>query len=483
MTDVQQKPTLTPPSSPRTDRRALPWLVLAAAVVILNETTMVTALPRLMADFAVSPRTGQWLTTAFLLTMAVVIPTTGWFLQRVTTRRAFASAMCVFCAGSAACAVAPTFGLLVAGRVVQAAGTAVMMPLLMTTLMTVVPAHERGRVMGRVTLAMSVAPTLGPALSGAVLGLGSWRWTFALMVLVAGCVTTAALRRLCDVGQLRPTRIDVASVLLAALGFGPLVCGLSRLGSSQGPPPAALLLLGATSLAAFGHRQTRLQRVGVPLLDLRTLTHPGYRLGVILLATAFLTLIGSSILLPLYSQGVLGLTALQSGLLVTPGGLAMGLLGPRVGRLADTVGARRLVVPGSLLVLSALALLTRLGSTTPPWCLLAVHVLLMIGFAGIFTPVFSLTLGSLPPALYPHGSSLLATLQQVGAAIGTALVVSVLTWRSATLGTQGLSAAETRVGGLQAAFAVCALLAAVLAGLAQALPKRPARTDPEQDPS
>ena len=157
------------------DYGVLRWLVLATFIVILNETVMINAIPRLMAEFDVTTRSAQWLTSGFMLTMAVVIPITGWFLQRVTTRQAFGTAMAVFCTGTLVCGIAPIFSVLLLGRIIQAGGTAIMMPLLMTTLMTIVREQDRGRIMGNVTLAISVAPALGPAVSGTILALGSWR--------------------------------------------------------------------------------------------------------------------------------------------------------------------------------------------------------------------------------------------------------------------------------------------------------------------
>ena len=202
----EQSPTPTTERPVESPYAVLRWLVLATFVVILNETIMVNAIPRLMVELDVSARSAQWLSTAFMLTMAVVIPVTGWFLQRVTTRQAFRTAMGVFLVGTLVSALAPTFGVLVAGRIVQAAGTAVMLPLLMTTLMTIVPAHDRGRVMGNVTLAISVAPALGPAVSGVVLQFASWRWLFGLVLPVAALITWFSLRRLTDVGETRPAR-------------------------------------------------------------------------------------------------------------------------------------------------------------------------------------------------------------------------------------------------------------------------------------
>ncbi len=226
-----------------TDYGVLRWLVLATFIVILNETIMVNAMPRLMGEFEVSARAAQWLSTSFMLTLAVVIPVTGWFLQRVTTRTAFATAMVVFCAGTLLAALAPVFPVLLAARVVQASGTAVMMPLLMTTMMTVVPEHDRGRVMGNVMLAMSVAPALGPAVSGVVLQWLSWRWMFGLVLPVAVVISVVGLRRLTNHGVQQTGSVDWFSVVASAVGFGGFVYGLSQLGAGSSAVVSPYLLL------------------------------------------------------------------------------------------------------------------------------------------------------------------------------------------------------------------------------------------------
>ena len=452
----------------------LRWLVLATFVVILNETIMVNAIPRLMVELDVTARSAQWLSTAFMLTMAVVIPVTGWFLQRVTTRQAFSTAMGVFLTGTLLSALAPVFSLLVVGRVVQAAGTAIMLPLLMTTLMTIVPEHDRGRVMGNVTLAISVAPALGPAVSGVILQVASWRWLFGVVLPVAAAITWFALRRLVDVGETRPARLDWPSVPLVALGFGTLVYGLTRIGAEGGSavPAPAVVGAGLAVVAVFLLRQRVLQRREMPLLDLRVLGHRTYAVGIAVQSVSFLAMMGAMILLPLYLQDLRGLSPLQTGLLVAPGGLAMGLLGPRVGRAFDRVGARPLVVPGAVGVVVGLALLSRVGETTPYPAVLGAHILLMVSLAGLFTPVFTLSLGALPMHLYSHGSSLLGTTQQVAAAIGTAVAVTVLSWRSHALLDGGAAPSAAYVGGVQWAFGAAALIALGVVALALVLPSR-----------
>src|SRR4051794_29300857 len=243
------------------DYGVLRWLVGATFVVILNETIMINAIPRLMVDFEVDANAAQWLSTAFMLTMAVVIPITGWFLQRVTTRFAFGLAMATFCTGTLLAALAWAFPVLLVARVIQASGTAVMMPLLMTTLMAVVPVHDRGRVMGNVTLAMSVAPALGPAVSGVILQSLSWRWIFLAVLPIAAGIGLLGLRRLVNVGEPVAGSVDWASVVIAAIGFGSFVYGLSEVGVRGDHTVAyAALVVGTLGIAGFVWRQIVLQR-------------------------------------------------------------------------------------------------------------------------------------------------------------------------------------------------------------------------------
>ncbi len=427
-------------------------LVAATFVVILNETIMINAIPRLMADFDVTARTAQWLSSVFMLTMAAVIPVTGWFLQRVSTRSAYTLAMVTFGAGTLLAGLAPSFEVLLVGRAVQAAGTAVMMPLLMTTLMMVVPQEDRGRVMGNVTLAISVAPALGPAISGVILQLGSWRLIFAIVLPVAALETVLGLRQLENVGETKAGPVSWVSVALAGFGFATLVYGLSEIGARNGAQLGTIIGIGAVLVVAFIVYQLRLQSSGSPLLDLRTLNHRTFTITLVLMSAAFMAFLGSMILLPLYLQDLRGLSAMQTGLLVAPGGLAMGLLGPRVGRLFDKYGSRPLVIPGAIVMVATLGILSRIEADTPYALILALHVILMVSLSAIFTPVFTVGLSDLTPELYSHGSSILGTLQQVAGAVGTAILVVILENRVSTLTESGVDAGAAFVDGLQWAF-------------------------------
>jgi DHA2 family lincomycin resistance protein-like MFS transporter len=457
------------------------WLVGGTFIVILNETIMMNAIPRLMTEFDVTARAAQWLSTSFMLTMAVIIPVTGWFLQRVTTKQAYAVAMATFCTGTTIAALAPVFSVLLIGRIVQASGTAVMMPLLMTTLMSVVPEWDRGRIMGRVVMAISVAPALGPAVSGVILQFASWRWMFGLVLPLALLIAFVGLRRIENVGEPTAGSIDAASVVLSAFGFGTSVYGLSLVGaeplrlSVAGQTVAVgaswLIGFGVAFVALFVWRQLRLQRVNRPLLDLRTLTHGTFTIGTILMVVAFMGFMGSMILLPIYLQELRGLTSLQTGLLMMPGGLAMGLSGPRIGRLFDRFGSRPIVVPGSIAVVGSLTTLSQVGAHTPIPVILAAYVIFMGGLAALFTPVFTLSLNAVPEHLYSHASSLLGSTQQVAGAIGTAISVTVLSWHTTALARGGATTSEAAFGGMQWAFGASAILSIGILVLAWLLPK------------
>jgi DHA2 family lincomycin resistance protein-like MFS transporter len=444
------------------NRLVISLLLVSAFVVILNETIMGVALPRLMEDLGITASAGQWLTTAFMLTMAVVIPITGFLLQRFHTRPVFLTAMSLFSAGTLLAAVSPGFELLLVGRVVQATGTAIMMPLLMTTVMTLVPPASRGKTMGNISVVISVAPAIGPTISGIILSVLDWRWMFILVLPIAVAALLLGMARIQNVTTPRRTHFDVLSVILSAFGFGGLVYGLSNLGAAaEGSGPLAGLIplgVGVVALAVFALRQRALQRRDSALLDLRTFASRTFTFSILMLTISMMALFGTLILLPIYMQSVLGLDPLSTGLLLLPGGLVMGLLAPFVGRAYDRFGPTGLLVAGSSIVSVAFWFMTMLDERSSFWALLAAHVGLSLGLALLFTPLFTSGLASLRPALYSHGSAVVGTVQQVAAAAGTALFVTVMSAQAATLSAGGSSEISATAGGIHLAFVIGAII-------------------------
>ncbi|CAN7645148.1 DHA2 family efflux MFS transporter permease subunit [Rhizobium sp. LjRoot254] len=452
-------------------------LLVSAFVVILNETIMGVALPHLMADLKISASMAQWLTTAFMLTMAVVIPVTGYLLQRLDTRPVFILAMTLFSAGTLISALSPGFAMLVVGRIVQASGTAIMMPLLMTTIMHLVPPQSRGKTMGNISIVISVAPAIGPTIAGLILSALDWRWLFLLVLPIALAALALGAWKIKNVTEPMKAPIDLLSIPLSAIGFGSFVYGLSGLGDAAIHPPVVSpwlpLGLGAAVIAVFILRQLHLQKQDRALLDMRTLTIPAFTIPAVMMAILMMSMFGVFILLPIYLQNVLGLTTLQTGLLLLPGGLIMGLCAPSVGSLFDRYGPMPLVVPGAILFSALMWGLTFIQQDTSFWLLLVAHIVLSIGLALMFTPLFTASLGALPPNLYSHGSAMIGTTQQVAGAAGTALFVAIMTMSGSSAELAGSGALAATTAGIRAAF-LCGAIISIAAVATAFFIKKPA---------
>ncbi|MGC0364587.1 DHA2 family lincomycin resistance protein-like MFS transporter [Rhodococcus sp. 27YEA15] len=451
-------------------------LVVAAFVMILNETVMSVALPRLMTDLDITATTAQWLTTGFLLTMAVVIPITGYLFQRFTLRQVFTASMTLFSAGTLLAASAPGFELLLVGRVIQACGTAIMIPLLMTTVLSLVPTHKRGRMMGVISIVIAVAPAVGPTLSGVILNALDWRWMFWIVLPIALVTFAIGAGLVKNVTAIKRVPLDVLSVILSALAFGGIVYGLSSIGHSSedsSVPVWVPLVVGGAALVLFVTRQVSRQAQGRALLDLRPFTTPTFSVGLGLQAISMMAMFGAIILLPIYLQNVRGLDTLTTGLMLLPGGLAMGVMSPIVGWAFDRIGPRPLVIPGTVVVSAALWLMTLLDGDFPLPMVVGIHALLMVGLALVMTPLMTSSLGSLPKDLYSHGSAIFSTVQQLAGAAGAALFVTVMANTAASRIVDGSGEIDASRAGIHVAF-LCAAVLSLLSVLAAFFVRKPA---------
>ena len=477
--DAAATATAPEPSHATRNRLVINILLVSTFVVMLNETAMSVAIPPLMDAFNAPASAAQWLTTAFLLTMAVVIPVTGFLLQRLNTRPVFLLAMSLFSLGTLVATMAPSLGLLIVARVIQASGTAIMMPLLMTTVMTLVPHNERGKMMGNISIVMSVAPAIGPALAGFIIAYLDWRWIFILVLPISLASLALGWRLMVNVTTPRYAPLDVFSVVVSAIAFGGIVYGLSGLGGEHaaGTMPAWIpLAVGLVAMAVFVARQLRLQRLDKALLDLRTLKSKNFTISMGMISVLMLAMFGTIILLPIYLVQVLGFDTLGTGLLLLPGGLLMGLLAPFVGRLYDRIGPSPLIIPAIIIVSAVLWAMTLLGTDTWWPAILIGHLVMSVGFAFLFGPLFTTSLSSVPPQLYSHGSALLGSIQQVAGAAGVALFVALMSAQTAALTAAGAPALEALSAGIRTAFVVGAsisLLAVIAAFFVRRAPAPP----------
>lgn len=410
-------------------RKARPMvltMMVGSFVAILNQTLMISAIPTLMREFALPSSTVQWLTTAFMLTNGIMIPITAFLIQRFSTRNLFLYAMGMFALGSLACMVAPNFMLLLAGRVIQACGAGILMPLLQTVLFSVYPPQRRGAAMGMFGMVVAFAPALGPTLSGLIIDFLPWRCLFALLLVIAAIVLAVAWFTVRTVPTHGKAHIDAWSVALSTCGFGGMLFGFSEAGNTGTFASAMVvvpLVVGVATLAAFIVRQLRLDS---PMLDFRMFADPQFSLCLALGVIAFACFFGIENLVPLYLQNDLGVSALLSGLLMMPGGIMMGLLNPVAGRLFDRFGGRPLAFVGFVLIAVGSFGLGCVRLDTPAWVAMVLFVLVTSGSAVCSMPLTTAALNRLHGPQIPHGTAMNNTLRQMTGAMCTALTITIM---------------------------------------------------------
>jgi EmrB/QacA subfamily drug resistance transporter len=460
------------------NRSVIVGILLAGAfVAILNQTLLITALPHIMNDFNIDANKAQWLTTSFMLTNGILIPITAFLIEKFTSRTLLISAMSIFTAGTIVGAFAPNFPVLLTARIIQAAGAGIMLPLMQTVFLTIFPMEKRGRAMGMVGLVISFAPAIGPTLSGWAVEAFSWRSLFYIIFPIAVIDLLLAIILMKNVTTLRETQIDILSVILSTLGFGGLLYGFSSAGSSGWTSAEVLtsLLVGAAALIFFIARQMKLKK---PMLEFRVFSFGIFSLTTLLGTLVFALLIGTETILPLYTQKVRGVSAFDTGLMLLPGAIVMGMMSPFIGRVFDRIGGKGLSMTGFFIILlTSLPFMNLTNSTSLIW-IVVVYTARLLGTAMIMMPVTTAGINALPRHLIPHGTAMNNTVRQVGGSIGTALLVSVMSSQAAhaNASTPGNAALH----GMNAAFVVAACIA--LAGflLSFTLKKKPRQPEQQQ---
>ncbi|MFC2946989.1 MDR family MFS transporter [Virgibacillus sediminis] len=448
-------------------------LISGAFVAILNQTLLGTALPHIMEDLQLDAATAQWLQSIFMLVNGIMIPVTAFLIERFTTRALFLTAIGTFTVGTLLCAVSPNFGFLLSGRILQAAGAGIIMPLMQTIVMLIFPVEKRGTAMGFFGLVIAFAPAIGPTLSGWIVEEYPWRTLFYMMLPIAIIDILIAYFVLKNVTKRTFPKLDILSIILSTLGFGGLLYGFSAAGSTgwMSGPVVISMLVGAVSLVIFINRQYQLKQ---PMLEFRIFKYRIFTLTTVLGMVTFMAMIGAAVVLPLYVQSMLGYTAFESGLMLMPGAILMGLMNPVTGRLFDRFGARYLSIIGLSLIVITTFMLTVLTVETSLTYLAAVHAFRMLGVAMVMMPVTTAGLNDLPPNLIPHGTALNNTMRQVSGAIGTALPITIMS--TAAIPEEGVSG---MIHGVNVSF-IFAGVTALVGLVISFFIKNPAREKEEQ---
>ncbi|MFF2015203.1 DHA2 family efflux MFS transporter permease subunit [Paenibacillus sp. NPDC058177] len=434
-------------------------LIIGAFVAILNETLIGIAFPDLMKQFNVETSTIQWLSTVYMLVIGILVPVTALLQQWFSTRQMFLSAMMLFLVGTIICGFSGSFELLLIGRIVQAAGTGLLIPVMMNTILIIYPPDNRGAAMGMIGLVLMFGPAIGPTLSGLIIDSLSWHWLFFLVIPLVVVSLVFGFIYLKNVSDITKPKVDFLSILLSTIGFGGIVYGFSKAGEVSWSEHEVIwtIAAGGVSILLFVWRQLVVKE---PMMDMRVFKYPMFALTTVLMLVMTMTLFSTTIILPLYMQKALLMTAFAAGLTLMPGGIVNGIMSPISGKLFDKFGPKVLIVPGLIITAISLFLITGMDLETSKGTLITLHVILMIGISMIMMPAQTTGLNQLPRNLYPHGTAIMNTLQQVSGAVGTALFISIFSngtkrYLESSANPTGLEeATKGLVSGMQGAFQV-----------------------------
>lgn len=399
-------------------------LLLAGFMSMLNETALNIAFPQIMSQFHISAGTVQWLTTIYVYVSGVVFLISAFLIQRFTTRKLFLFSMCFLVVGTIINGISFDFSVLMLGRIIQAIGTGIIVPLVFNSVLILIPREKRGLVMGLVTLVVLSAPMIAPVIMGFLMGIADWHWFFTLVFAFFIATTVLGMSFLGNITEVSRPKLDILSVVLAAIGFGGILTGFSNLGDyGLSLNVIAPLLIGFVGLITFTLRQLGLKE---PLLHLQVFKYPFFIIGVLINMINIMVIFAVVILIPLYLQNAIGTTAFIASLVMLPGSILNCILPLFSGYVYDRHGPRIVISLGLAIMCISMVFLSYLSLSTSLMTVLILICSLYIGSAIVISPNQTNTLGNLASKYYASGSAILTSLQQMGGAIGSSLFVSFM---------------------------------------------------------
>lgn len=401
-------------------------LITGVFITVLNQTILATAFPTLMKEFNIDTGTVQWLTTGFMLVNGIMIPVSAYLAAKVPTRWLYIGAMAIFGVGTVVAFIADNFATLLSGRLIQAVGVGVTMPLLQNIMLSIFPPEKRGSAMGLAGLAIGVAPAIGPTLSGWVIDNFGWRTLFGMLLPVIVIVLIMSLFFMRDVLPNSNPKLDFLSLVESSIGFGLLLYGFSEVSSNGWLDPLVLSSIagGVVVIALFVYRQLHMKN---PFLELRVFSSKIFTLSTILGSIANMAMVGVEMILPLYLQIIHGKTALESGLTLLPGALMMGVMSPITGAVFDRIGAKRLAQLGLFILTVGTLPYAFVTETTPSVFITIIYAVRMFGVSMVMMPLTTNGMNALSGELIRHGTAVNNTIRQVATSMTTAILVSILT--------------------------------------------------------
>ena len=435
-------------------------ILMGSFVTILNQTLMSTALPSIMREFSITATQGQWLTTAYMLINGIMVPITAYLVNRFTTRQLYLFSMIVFSIGTFVAATSSVYGVLIVGRMIQAVGAGIILPLQMIVVLYIFPIEKRGSAMGLIGLAMNFAPAIGPTFSGWVVQNYHWNMLFYFILPFALIDVIVAIFVLKNVGETGNPKLDLMSVIYSTLGFGGLLFGLSNASSHDfiSVNVALPIVVGIISLILLVNRSNHSKE---PLLNFGIFKYKGYRLNLIISFVLTAGMYGAIMLLPIYLQNIREMTPMESGMTLLPGAIVMAVMSPITGRMFDKYGSKRLAMSGLTLVTVGTFIIGLIDLNTPIVSIVLLQVVRSLGFALTLMPIQTAAFNAVPLELAAHASAMFNTQRQLAGSMGTALFVVVMTVVSQNGVSQNLSTEMADLAGFQMVFKLVGLFSLV----------------------
>ncbi|MGC7792158.1 DHA2 family efflux MFS transporter permease subunit [Staphylococcus epidermidis] len=406
--------------------KILAAMLFGMFIAILNQTLLNVALPKINTEFNISASTGQWLMTGFMLVNGILIPISAFLFNKYSYRKLFIIGLALFTLGSLVCAISFNFPIMMSGRILQAIGAGILMPLGSNVIVTIFPPEKRGVAMGTMGIAMILAPAIGPTLSGYIVQNYHWNVMFYGMFFIGIIAIVIGLFWFKLYQSTTNPKADIPGIIYSTIGFGSLLYGFSEAGNKGwgSTEIVTMFIVGTVFIIFFILRELRMK---APMLNLEVLKYPTYTLTTIINMIVMMSLYGGMILLPLYLQNLRGFSALDSGLLLLPGALVMGALGPVAGKLLDTIGIKPLAIFGIGIMTYATWELSKLNMDTTYLHIMWIYIVRSFGMAFIMMPIMTAGMNALPPRLISHGNAFVNTMRQLAGSIGTAILVTVMT--------------------------------------------------------
>lgn len=434
-------------------------IIITCIASSMLATALTTALPSMIQDFNISVTTGQWLTSGYSLAMGIMMPLTAFLINRFPTRKLYLTAIIGFIVGLVLSVIAPNFPILMCGRVLQACGNGILTSMAQVIILTIYPDEKKGTAMGWYGLSVGAAPVIAPTLAGLLVDSMGWQMIFYIAIAIMIISLVFAICVFDNVLDTAQKKFDVLSFIVSAFAFGGITLGIGNLGTYPFVSVQVLFLLaiGVAAAAIFVYRQLHLEE---PFLEIRILANKEYTLSVIGSMLLYLVMMGSSIILPLYVQSIMGYSATISGLVALPGSLVMAIISPFAGKIYDKLGMKVLFLAGALCMLLSNMGMIFINMQTPIWLAAVFNVIRCVSIGCLLMPLITWGTKYISSSSTAHATALLTSLRTISGAIGSAMFVAIMT--AVANNSSASYGSNAQIHGLNVTFIAMSLVSTIL---------------------